>query len=173
MRETGFFTVVSVVLMGLIVIEADAQFIGWEAENYSTSNGDPLTGDPTGYFVVLNPLFIETADPGFGGQFDITDASGDTFLGIPNSPETNGGDVWVKYEFEIPEEGDWYFWGRVIAPTVADNSFYWAFDIDDADALAADNATINVWDFNEATGNSMNFPLGENLSLEEMEQWIS
>jgi len=172
MRETGFFTVVSVVLLGLIVIEADAQFIGWEAENYSTSNGNPLTGDPTGYFVVLNPPLTETADPDqHGGQFDITEASGNTFLGIPNSPEPLEGGIWVKYEFEIPEAGDWYFWGRVIAPSLFDNSFYWAFDIDDADALSTNNATINVWDLNEAIGDSINFPLGRDITLEQREQW--
>ena len=40
--------------------------------------------------------------------------------------------------------GEWYFWGKVIAPSVADNSFHWGIDIADADAVAQDNANVNI-----------------------------
>ena len=133
--------------------------MSWEAEHYTAINGDAIK--------TLNPIFKVT--DGYGMEFEITEASNDAFLGVPNGTE-NASDAWLKYEFSIPVEGDWYFWGRVIAPTSADNSFHWAFDITDADAVSY--IGTNIWDFNESAGGSINFPLGDGITAEEKQKWI-
>jgi hypothetical protein len=162
MKTITFFSLVGFVLLSVVAHQAVGQsFMSWEAEQYATMNGDTIQ--------TLHPVFKATDSDGV--EFEITEASNDTFIGVPGGPGNDSG-AWLKYEFPIRVEGDWYFWGRVIAPTGADNSFYWAFDIADADAVAADNDATNIWDFNEAAGESINFPLGDGITAEEKKQWI-
>jgi hypothetical protein len=121
--------------------------VGWEVENFNAKNG--------GVLEVLNPPF-DTTDSD-GNAYTISEASGGAFVGSANGGPGNDQGSWLKYEFNVPLGGDWYFWFRVIAPTGADNSFYWFFDGADADAVSADNENTNIQDFNE----SGNFPFGE------------
>jgi hypothetical protein len=162
MRSITVFSLVSLALLSIIAHQAVGQsFISWEAEQFTASNGDA--------FETLTPSFKATDSDGV--EFDITEASGDVFLSSANGLGNDSGS-WLKYEFNIGVAGDWYFWGRVIAPTGADNSFYWAFDIDDADAVSVDNEITNIWDYNEAAGESINFPFGDGISAAEKQQWI-
>ena len=134
-------TLVLLVVLSLVVSPAFAQkYISWEAENFDAINGDKFE------------IFETPSDqPGNAAEgvddYTIAEASGGAFIGSSNGV-ANDGDAWVKYNFSV-ELDDWHFWGRVIAPSIADNSMYWAFDIADADALSTNNATMNIWDFFE------------------------
>jgi hypothetical protein len=145
--RTITLSLVSFAILSLVVYQATAQEIGWEAENFNAKNGEILE--------VLNPPF-DTTDSD-GNAYTISEASGGAFVGSANGGPGNDQGSWLKYEFNVPLGGDWYFWFRVIAPTGADNSFYWFFDGADADAVSADNENTNIQDFNE----SGNFPFGE------------
>ena len=162
MKTITLFSLVSFVLLSIVAHQAVGQtFMSWEAEQYADMNGDAIQ--------TLNPVFKATDSDGV--EFEITEASNNTFLGVPSGPGNDSG-AWLKYEFPIRVEGDWYFWGRVIAPAGGDNSFYWAFDIADADAVATDNDIMNIWDFNEAAGESINFPLGDAITGPEKQNWM-
>ena len=133
--------IILLAVLGLAVSPAFAQkYISWEAENYDAINGDK--------FEIFK---VPSDQPGNAAEgvddYTVAEASGDAFIGSTNGVG-NDGNAWVKYNFSV-ELDNWHFWGRVIAPTVADNSMYWAFDIDDAEALSTNNATINIWDFYE------------------------
>ena len=69
-------------------------------------------------------------------------ASGNSFIGQDNGVAGDGS--WVKYEFSVPVGGDWYLWGKVIAPSVADNSFHWGVNIKDEEAKATDDDKNNI-----------------------------
>ena len=116
--------IILLAVLSLLVSPAFAQkYISWEAENYDAISGDKFE------------IFEAPSDqPGNAAEgvddYTVAEASGNAFIGSPNGVG-NDGNAWVKYNFSI-ELDDWHFWGRVIAPSVADNSMYWAFDIDDA-----------------------------------------
>ena len=80
----------------------------------------------------------------------IAKASGNSFIGQDNRVAGDGS--WVKYEFSMSVGGKWYPWGKVIAPSVADNSFHWEVDIKDEETKAADDDKNNIWDFFEKEG---------------------
>jgi hypothetical protein len=150
MRSMTFFSLVSFVILSIVAYQADAQTMSWQAEDFAATN----QGDGDGIQILEPPL--DTADSD-GNTYQIAEASGGKFIGTPNGGAGNAA-AWVKYEFNVPQGGDWYFWGRVIATTTGDDSFYWGIDIADADAEAnADTEIIDVWDFNELC----NCPLGD------------
>lgn len=135
-------TIILLAMLGLIVSPAFAQkYISWEAEGFNDSNGTK--------FEIFE---VPTDHPGTAAEgvddYTVTEASGGAYIGSHNGTGNDGGD-WVKYEFTV-EADDWHFWGRVIAPSVADNSVFWAFDTADGDVESANNATMNIWDFFEA-----------------------
>ncbi len=136
-------------IFSFTVFPAFAQkYVSWEAEDFDAINGDK--------FEVFE---VPSDQPGNAGEgvedYTVAEASGGAFIGSPNGV-SNDGDAWVKYTFSV-EADDWHFWGRVIAPSVADNSMYWAFDIADGDAVSNNNDTINIWDFFEAESLRVNY----------------
>ena len=142
-------TIVLLALFCLIASPVFAQkYISWEAENFDASNGEK--------FEVFEAPSDQpgNADEGVD-DYTIAEASGGAFIGSANGAG-NDGNGWVKYEFSV-EADDWHFWGRVIAPSVADNSMYWAFDIADGDAVSTNNDTINIWDFYEVEALRVNY----------------
>ncbi len=120
---------------------------GWEAENFTTSEGDGL-----GVFDV--PLTAADFD---GAEYTIDEAYGDRFIGSPENAGMLGGLFIVTYDIELPVGGGWYFWGRGIGPAFGDNSFFWIID----EAPNIGGAGMNIWDFNELSGQSNNFPFGD------------
>ena len=146
MRWNTMFGLVSLIILSLVAYQAEAAEIGWEAEKSTQKNGDGIQ--------VLKPPFNTTNSDGVA--FEIAEASGGAFIGEPNGGIADSSGSWLKYAFSAPVAGDWYFWGRVIAPTGADNSFFWNIDIADADATPA-SPPNNIQDFNEQG----NFPFGE------------
>ncbi len=134
--------------------------IFWEAENFTAKNGNGIG--------VFKPPHQDTGAN--NAQYKIVEASNGAFVGSENGA---GGvsNSWLKYVFNASVAGDWYFWGRVIGPPNSDNSFFWGVDIKDADAKSVDNGTINIWDFNEAAGGSVNFPFGNPAPAKILHQW--
>ena len=135
-------TTILLTMLILIVSPAFAQkYISWEAEDFNDSNGAK--------FEIFE---VPSDQPGNAGEgvddYTVAEASGGKFIGSANGIGNDGGD-WVKYEFSVDAD-DWHFWGRVIAPSVADNSAYWVFDAADGDVASTNNATMNIWDFFEA-----------------------
>ena len=135
-------TTILLTMLILIVSPAFAQkYISWEAEDFNDSNGAK--------FEIFE---VPSDQPGNAGEgvddYTVAEASGGAFIGSANGTGNDGGD-WVKYEFSVDAD-DWHFWGRVIAPSVADNSAYWVFDAADGDVASTNNATMNIWDFFEA-----------------------
>ena len=137
---------------GLVVVcvaayTAVAAEYGWEAEDFTTSEGDLL-----GVFEV--PFTAADFD---GMEYTIEEAYGDRFIGsTENTGATMGGIFTITYGIELPAGGDWYFWGRGIGPKDWDNSFFWIID----EAPNISGAGMNIWDFNELSGQSNNFPFG-------------
>ena len=135
-------TTILLTMLILIVSPAFAQkYISWEAEDFNDSNGTKFE------------IFEAPSDqPGTAAEgvddYTIAEASSGKFIGSANGTGNDGGD-WVKYEFSV-DAGDWHFWGRVIAPSVADNSCYWAFDTADGDITSTNAGPMNIWDFFEA-----------------------
>jgi hypothetical protein len=120
--------------------------LSWEAEDFKDKKGNSIQ--------VLKPPF-DTANSD-GVAYRITEASGGAFIGNPNGGAADSDGSWVKYEFNVPKGGDWYFWGRAIATTGSDDSYFWMIDGADADARSEDTDKTNIWDFNEQN----NCPLG-------------
>ena len=87
-------------------------------------------------------------------RYTITEAINGAFIGVPelDPPTWTGGEDTdlVTYQIDVPRTGDWYIWVRASAPSQGDNSYYWAFDIDDAAAASADNETMNILDLYES-----------------------
>ena len=134
-------TTILLTMLIFIVSPAFAQkYISWEAEDFNDSNGAK--------FEIFE---VPSDQPGNAGEgvddYTVAEASGGAFIGSANGTGNDGGD-WVKYEFSVDAD-DWHFWGRVIAPSVADNSAYWVFDAADGDVASTNNATMNIWDFFE------------------------
>jgi len=119
--------------------------IFWEAEKFIKKKGNSIKVYKTGFKAKGNP------DQQIGGKpikdFVISQASNRSFVGINNGVAPDGS--WLKYEFSLPTKNKWYFWGKVIAPSVANNSFHWGIDIADGEAKKEDDNNCNVWDFFE------------------------
>jgi hypothetical protein len=144
-------TLILLAMLSLIVTPAFAQkYISWEAEDFNDSNGTK--------FEVFN---VPTDHPGTPDadppveDYSPTEASGGAYIGSHNGTANDGGD-WVKYEFTV-EADNWHFWGRVIAPSISDNSVFWVFDAADGDVESANNATMNIWDFFEVESLRVNY----------------
>ncbi len=136
----------------LVAVQANADVelaeLFWQAEGFSEQVGD-------GFQVFTVPLTDTDRD---GNEYTITEASGNMFAGTLNNA---GGDGTLKYVINLAVGGEWYFWGKAIAPTGGENSFFWGFDIPDADAVR-DGAGMNIWDYNEVVDpGSNNFPFGD------------
>ena len=107
-------TIILLAMLSLIVSPAFAQkYISWEAESFNDANGTKFE------------IFEAPSDqPGNAAEgvddYTIAEASGGKFIGSSNGATNDGGD-WVKYEFSVDAD-NWHFWGRVIAPSVGDNS---------------------------------------------------
>ncbi len=132
----------------------------WEAENFTANNGNGIE--------LFNPPHQDTGVN--NAQYEIVEASGNAFVGSANGAGDNT-NSWFKYVFNSSVAGDWYFWGRVIGPPNSNNSFFWSVDISDADAKSEDNGKVNLWDFNEAAGESVNFPFGNPAPANILYQW--
>ncbi len=142
-------TLILLTALSLIALPAFAQkYISWEAENFNDSNG-------TKFEIFEAP----NEHPGNAAEgvedYTVTEASGGAYIGSHNGATNDGGD-WVKYEFSVAAD-DWHFWGRIIAPSVSDNSLYWALDAADGDIASTNNATMNIWDFFEAEELRVNY----------------
>jgi hypothetical protein len=114
--------------------------IFWESGKFIKKKGNSIKVYKTGFKAKGNP--DENVK-----DFVIAQASNGSFVGQDNGVAADGS--WLKYEFSLPVGGDWYLWGKVIAPSVADNSFHWGIDIADGDAKNADDDNCNIWDFFE------------------------
>ncbi len=156
MRWNTMFGLVSLIILSLVAYQAKAAEIGWDAEKFTQKNGAAIQ--------VLKPPF-KTANS-TGVAFEIAEAYGGAFIGEPNGGIADSSGSWLKYAFSAPVAGDWYFWGRIIGPDDADDSFFWNIDIADADATSA-SPPNNIWDFNE----SGNLPLGDPTKVDRT-QWI-
>jgi hypothetical protein len=139
--------------MALIADQTDADVevatLFWEAEDFSVRVGDV----PEVFNIPQADTDTDSVEYTAG-----TDASGDEFVGTLNNDGRAGS---LKYELNLTKGGDWYFWGRAIGPPTGNNSFFWAFDAADEDAVA-DGPGMNIWDFNERVDpQSDNFPGGD------------
>lgn len=114
--------------------------IFWEAEKFVRKKGDSIGSYKVPFKARGNP------DQGVK-DYVIKNSSAGRFIGVDNGRAVNGS--WLKYRFTVPRAGKWYFWGRVIAPSVADNSFFWGVDIGDHEAKNEDDNNCNIWDFFE------------------------
>ncbi len=142
-------TLILLTVFSLIALPAFAQkYISWEAENFNDSNG-----------AKFEVFTVPTDHPGNAAEgvddYTVTEASGGAYIGSHNGATNDGGD-WVKYEFSVDAD-DWHFWGRVIAPSVGDNSCYWVFDAADGDVASTNDATMNIWDFFELPDLRVNY----------------
>ncbi|HIA70894.1 TPA: hypothetical protein EYN98_33575 [Candidatus Poribacteria bacterium] len=141
MRSIHVFVFLGIAVLLCFVSQAYTAEISWEAEKFIEKKGDSLKVYKAGFKAKGNP--DENVK-----DFVISQASGGSFVGQDNGVAADGS--WLKYEFSVPVGGDWYLWGKVIAPSVADNSVHWGIDIADGDAKNADDDNCNIWDFFEA-----------------------
>jgi hypothetical protein len=74
-------------------------------------------------------------------QASDANAIGGTYIMVP-AGGLNGKAV---FTFAAPAEGDYVFWGRVLAPADANNSFHWSIDADTIDNDPTDG-TSTIWD---------------------------
>ena len=142
-------TIILLTVLSLVALPAFAQkYISWEAEDYNDSNGTKF-----------ETFTVPTDHPGNAAEgvddYTVTEASGGAYIGSHNGVTNDGGD-WVKYEFSVDAD-DWHFWGRIIAPSVGDNSCYWVFDAADGDVASTNDATMNIWDLFEAQELRVNY----------------
>src|SRR5262249_15640787 len=73
-------------------------------------------------------------------------ASGGSYIMVPAAGV--GGKA--VFTVMIPADGDYYVWGRVLAPTDANNSFHFSVDADTVDNAASDG-TSTIWDLTITT----------------------
>lgn len=85
------------------------------------------------------------------------EASRGEFIWVPqgrgNAPQQPGAGIqgWVDYKIFIPKKGTYYMWGRTIAPTGGDDSFFITWDTTDPkDRGVWDAGNENVWDVTES-----------------------
>ncbi|MFC1718595.1 hypothetical protein ACFL6S_33380 [Candidatus Poribacteria bacterium] len=80
--------------------------------------GSVLYIDTDDFDEIQLPMEIrEDKDTAFGG----------TYLVTPNGAGSDG-NGFATYVFNIPRDGKYYFWGRVIAPDGSGDSFFWSID---------------------------------------------
>jgi len=153
------------------VYQVNAEYIVIEAENFDAKQGDTFQ-------IITVPARVmcqETSEPRAPNlpvgttEFGIGRASGGAFIGNADFAGVSGD--WVKYEFNVPIEGDWYFWALVVAPTIGDNSYFAGVDIADGDAVGADDDNMNIWDFHEA-GDVPEDGLGTALNTRLTTDWV-
>ena len=124
----------------LIALSVNAAEISWEAEKFAKKKDDSIKVYQTGNKVKGTPDQQIDGKP-IPGRV-ATKTSGNSFIGQDNGVAGDGS--WVKYQFSVPVGGDWYLWGKVIAPSVADNSFHWGVNIKDEEAKATDDDKNNI-----------------------------
>ena len=153
MRYIHAFVLLGIAVLLCFVSQAYTAEISWEAEKFIKKKGDS--------FKVYNNGFKALFDQDIGGKkvvdYVISGASGGSFVGNENGVAADGS--WLKYEFSVPVGGEWYLWGKVIAPSVADNSFHWGIDIADDQAKKEDNDQCNIWDFFEVEALRVHYTL--------------
>ncbi len=96
--------VISIVIFGLLFLGATlatAEELAFEAEDVAD---------------IQAPMVIKEDEEASGGEYIVSPAEGVS--------------AFVDYAIEIPEEGDWIVWGRVIAPNGDQDSFL-IVDFDD------------------------------------------
>jgi hypothetical protein len=155
--ERKFYTmkkvlmITTLLILGFAVYQTNAQeYIVIEAEDFDDKQGESWQILEPPVTVMANPDSAERAPqlPVGTSEFGIGRASNGAFIGNPDRSGANND--WVKYEFNVPTEGDWYFWALVVAPTIGDNSWFIGIDINDAEAVSEDNDNMNIWDFHES-----------------------
>ncbi len=109
-----------------LVITNNAQYV-------PQGQGEPANQTPQP--VALTHIELEAEAGAVSAPMRITTqaaASGGYYVGVPqgggtiSSPSTSAG--MAVYEFNLAESGDYQVWGRVIAPSGADDSFFAAMD---------------------------------------------
>jgi hypothetical protein len=170
MRFVTSLMLVSFVLLAVHQVNAQ-EYIVIEAENFDSKQGESwqiLTPPVT---VMANADSAERAPelPVGTSEFRIGRASLGAFIGNPDRSGVNND--WVKYEFNVPTEGDWYIWALVVAPTVGDNSWFIGIDITDAEAVSEDNDNMNIWDFHESA-ETPDDGLGTPLNTRFTTDWV-
>ena len=148
---------VSAAFLCVAAYTATAAVYGWEAEDFDSSEGDPLS--------VFDVPFTTTASTGV--EFTIDEARGDQFMGTEDAGGPIGGYFTLTRGISLPAAGDWHFWMRAIGPPTGDNSFFWTID----GALDIGGADMNIQDFHEAAGASNNFPFGDSPTEEQLHSW--
>ncbi|MFQ6041025.1 MAG: hypothetical protein ACE5PV_09225 [Candidatus Poribacteria bacterium] len=139
MRFVTLFILFSFAFFIVSIMRVNAESGSFEAEDFVARKGndDALRIESNG---------LEETDVD-GNTYTISNASGGAFIITPNGVDGSG--TWVKYEFTV-KGGNYYWWARAIAPSVSDNSVFWAFDITDAEADANQEGTVtNIFDFFE------------------------
>ena len=141
-------------LVCAVAISANATEWQHKAEGYSALKGD---------FIVVLQSPTQSHDITHGtapvaeltnSKYVLAGAIDGKFIGVPGlTPETwtssEATDA-VKYDITIPETADWYLWVRASSPSQGDNSWYWAIDASDADAVSGDTAVMNILDMYES-----------------------
>ncbi len=153
MRSMTITFLTGFAIMNFAAIQMNAETFHFEAEDFIDSKGmdwEVLKAPFNAPVQVHEHMAKEIRGK---AKFTIDGASNGAFIGIPNGPGDRLnvlGGAWIKYEFNVPAEGSYYMWSRAIAPTVGDNSIYWALDIDNDKAVSEDNKDMNICDFYEA-----------------------
>ena len=147
-------------VLAMCVLVSAVGSVGGAEFQVPAEGSSSLKGDVIGVFQPPFESHVIThesapSDMVTNGRFTITEALGGAFVGDPGMADPGGAPVawtsgedtdFIKYEIDVPETGDWYVWVRAIAPSQRDNSYYWAFDIEDADAISADTGNMNILD---------------------------
>jgi hypothetical protein len=169
--------ITTLLILAFVVCQVNAEpYIVIEAEDFDAKQGDSwqIITVPTTVFAdeddTRAPELI-AADGSKILEIGVGRASGGAFIGHPENPGTAANGDWVKYEFNVPTEGDWYIWALVIAPTVGDNSWFIGIDITDAEAVSEDNDNMNIWDFHES-GDTPDDAIGTPLNTRFTTQWF-
>ncbi len=110
MRSIHVFVFLGIAVLLCFVSQAYTAEISWEAEKFIEKKGDSLKVYKAGFKAKGNP--DENVK-----DFVISQASGGSFVGQDNGVAADGS--WLKYEFSVPVGGDWYLWGKVIAPSLS------------------------------------------------------
>jgi hypothetical protein len=162
--------ITTLLILAFVVCQVNAEpYIVIEAEDFDAKKGDTFQ-------IITVPATVkcqETSEPRAPNlpvgttEFGIGRASGGAFIGNPDFSGVSGD--WVKYEFNVPTEGDWYVWALVVAPTIGDNSYFIGIDIPDERVVGEDNDDMNIWDFHEAAevpDDGLGTPLNERLTTD-------
>lgn len=93
------------------------------------------SGDPAAPFEVMN------SNDASEGQYIIS-PNGTGFNQDPNSADAG----LASYTFDVPADGTYYVWGRVLSPSGSDNSFFIRMDNDPAEAWGTPVGNEFQWD---------------------------